>query len=78
MDVRIDLLGGFALRVDDVVVPAGAWRRRQAATLVKVLALSPGRRLHREQVIDALWPDLGIEDAAPPSQGGALRAPGHG
>jgi DNA-binding SARP family transcriptional activator len=65
VDVRIDLLGGFTLRVDDVVVPPSAWRRRQAATLVKVLALTPGRRLHREQVIDAVWPDLAIEDAAP-------------
>ena len=25
---------------------------------MKLLALAPGRRLHREQVIDALWPDL--------------------
>ena len=28
------------------------------ASLVKLLALADGRRLHREQVIDALWPDL--------------------
>ena len=33
-------------------VAADAWPRRQAASLVKVLALSPGRQLHREQVID--------------------------
>ena len=34
-----------------------AWRLRKARTLVKLLALSPEHRLHREQVIEALWPD---------------------
>ena len=42
-----------------------AWSRRHAASLVKLLALADGRRLHREQVIDALWPGLGVEAAAP-------------
>ncbi|HYT09952.1 MAG TPA: AAA family ATPase, partial [Mycobacteriales bacterium] len=65
MRVEIDLLGGFAVRVDRRAVPAGEWRRRQAAALVKLLALAPRRTLHREQVIDALWPDAGVDDAAP-------------
>ena len=26
--------------------------------LVKLLALAPGHRLHREQLLDALWPEL--------------------
>ena len=33
--------------------------------LVKVLALEPGRRLHREQIIDRLWPEDTIDAAAP-------------
>ena len=41
------------------------WTRRHAAALVKVLALAPGRRLHREQIIDLLWPDDTIDEAAP-------------
>src|SRR5690606_14478965 len=41
------------------------WGRRQAAALVKLLALAPGRRLHREQVIDALWPDQTLDEATP-------------
>jgi DNA-binding SARP family transcriptional activator len=32
---------------------------------VKLLALRPGRQLHRERVIDSLWPDLRVEEAAP-------------
>jgi predicted ATPase/DNA-binding SARP family transcriptional activator len=35
-----------------------AWRLRKARTLVKVLALAPGRRLHREQAMELLWPEL--------------------
>ena len=37
----------------------------QRRALVKLLALRPGRRLPREQVIDLLWPDLLLEQAAP-------------
>ena len=40
------------------------WRRRKAAGLIKVLALAPRRRLHREQVMDLLWPELETEAAA--------------
>src|SRR5205823_11470037 len=29
-----------------------------ARTLVAMLALAPGQRRHREQVLDALWPEL--------------------
>lgn len=65
MNVQIDLLGGFAVRVDGRPIPATEWRRRQAASLVKLLALTPRRTLHREQVIDALWPDTAIDDASP-------------
>ena len=35
------------------------------AQLVKLLALSPGHRLRREQLMDPLWPDLLVENAAP-------------
>ena len=65
MNVEIDLLGGFAVRVDGRPIPAREWRRRHATSLVKLLALAPRRTLHREQVIDALWPDTQIDDAGP-------------
>src|SRR5205085_9009732 len=39
-------------------IEAAAWTRRKAAAVVKVLALSPAGRLHREQITEALWPDL--------------------
>ena len=65
MNVEIDLLGGFAVRVDGRPIPAADWRRRKAASLVKLLALAHRHTLHREQVIDALWPDTAIDDAGP-------------
>jgi DNA-binding SARP family transcriptional activator/tetratricopeptide (TPR) repeat protein len=63
--VDITLLGRFEVTVDAVPVADVAWTRRHAAALVKVLALAPGRRLHREQVIDLVWPDDTLDEAAP-------------
>jgi DNA-binding SARP family transcriptional activator/pimeloyl-ACP methyl ester carboxylesterase len=65
--VRVDVqvLGGFAVRVDGVPVDDAAWVRRHASALVKLLALAPAHRLHREQVLDALWPDVDPSLATP-------------
>jgi len=65
MRVDIYLLGGFEVLVDGVPIPDEAWRRRDSAALVKLLALSSGHRIPREQVLDALWPDLLVEQGAP-------------
>lgn len=65
MTTRITLLGGFGATVGGEPVPPDRWSRRQVATLVKVLALAPGRRLHREQVIEALWPGADVPEAGP-------------
>jgi DNA-binding SARP family transcriptional activator len=51
--------------VDAAPIAASSWTRRHAAALVKVLAMAPGRRLHREQVIDLLWPDDTVDEAVP-------------
>ena len=56
-NVSVSLLGGFAAAVDGEPVPETAWRLRKARELVKLLALAPGHRLHREQVMDVLWRD---------------------
>ncbi|MEV6839588.1 BTAD domain-containing putative transcriptional regulator [Streptomyces sp. NPDC051133] len=57
-EVRIRLLGGFAVAVEDRPVAAGAWRLRKARVLLKLLCLAPGHRLHRDRLYDVLWPDL--------------------
>src|SRR5580765_4530750 len=58
-NVRVNLMSGFMAAVDGVPVPERAWRLKKARELVKLLALAPGHRLHREQVMDVLWPDRG-------------------
>src|SRR5829696_3334373 len=62
--VRVRMLGGFSVSVGSRILEEGAWRLRKAANLVKILALSPGHRMHRERVMDMLWPDLGSQAAS--------------
>jgi predicted ATPase/DNA-binding SARP family transcriptional activator len=66
--LRVRLLGRFDVLVNGRRVPDAAWRQRRAAALVKLLALEPSHRLHREQLMDALWPDF-----APDAQANNLR-----
>src|SRR5215208_4326240 len=62
--VRVWLLGGFRVGVGSRIIAPDAWRLRKAAALVKLLALAPGHRLHREQAMDLLWPELGLRAAS--------------
>jgi DNA-binding SARP family transcriptional activator len=62
--LRIQLLGEFCVWVGGRRIEDAEWRLRKAKSLVKLLALAPARRLHREQVMDALWPDLDPDAAA--------------
>jgi predicted ATPase/DNA-binding SARP family transcriptional activator len=62
--LRIWLLGGFRVAMDARAIEKDAWRLRKAAALIKMLALVPGHRLHREQVMEALWPHLGKKAAS--------------
>ena len=57
-ELRIQLLGAFTVQIDGSKVEAGRWRLRKARVLVAMLALAPGQRRHREQVLDRLWPNL--------------------
>jgi predicted ATPase/DNA-binding SARP family transcriptional activator len=62
--VQIRLFGSFAVRVGGEAVPEGAWRLRKGKSLVKLLALAPERRIHRERATELLWPDRSPEAAA--------------
>jgi DNA-binding SARP family transcriptional activator len=62
--IRIRLLGGFALSVGPRTVDAGRWRLKKAMSLVKLLALAPRHRLHRERVADVLWPGVDAKRAS--------------
>ena len=62
--VRVWLLGGFRVSIGSRTIDEGRWRLKKAAALVKLLALTLGHRLHREQVLHVLWPELGKRAAS--------------
>ena len=62
--VRVWLLGGFRVSVGLRTIEESEWRLKKAASLVKLLALAEGHRLHREQIMELLWPGLDPKAAA--------------
>jgi len=62
--MELHLLGRFELRSGETVLIDRAWKRSKGKTLIKLLALQPGRALHRERVIEMLWPEMDPDAAA--------------
>ena len=63
VQLRIALLGGFRVECASVTLPTSAWKRRTARRLTKLLATHPGHALHRDQVLEILWRDVGLNSA---------------
>ncbi|XVU21527.1 ATP-binding protein [Actinoplanes sp. CA-054009] len=55
-ELRIRLFGGFQAEAGGQAVVQ--WQRSAALSLVKLLAVTPGHRLHRDRVVDLLWPSV--------------------
>ncbi|MFE7397236.1 ATP-binding protein [Streptomyces sp. NPDC057557] len=55
--LRLHLFGGFRVTRDGGPPLADKWPRPSARALVKLLAVSPGHSLHREQAMEICWPD---------------------
>src|SRR5579885_3469242 len=62
--LRVQTLGGFAVWRGDTPIPADRWNRRKVTTLFKCLLSAPGHRMHRESIIDLLWPDADLAEGA--------------
>lgn len=62
--LEVFLLGRFAVAIDDVELAAERWPSLRATQLVQLLSLQPRHRLTRDEVIDALWPQLDPEAGA--------------
>jgi len=60
----VHLLGGFRVAVGARAIPDKEWRLRKSRSLTKLLALAPGHQLHREQLLELLWPELSPSEAA--------------
>jgi DNA-binding SARP family transcriptional activator len=55
--LRVAMLGGFRVCVGSRTVP-DAWRLRKSKTLVKLLAVADGHRVHRDVLTEVLWPGM--------------------
>ncbi len=62
--LRLRLLGPAEITVDGRLLTAQHWSGRRARSLLLLLAGTPGHRLHREQIIDLLWPDADLGGGA--------------
>ena len=58
--LRIAAMGGFAVRRGDQTVPVSAFGRERARAVLGALVCAGGP-VHREQLLDWLWPDLDVE-----------------
>jgi DNA-binding SARP family transcriptional activator len=58
--ITLRCFGGLSLSVDGREIDLAALKPR-ARALLRLLALSPGRPVHRETILAALWPDLDTE-----------------
>ncbi|MGH7598410.1 MAG: ATP-binding protein [bacterium] len=62
--ICFSLLGRFCLYLGEREIPEAAFKSRKALSLLKLLAIKPKHQLHRDQAIDALWPELDPTSAA--------------
>ena len=62
--LKVGLLGGFTVAVAGVAIPSDRWPSLRARHLLQLLGLQSRHRMTREQVMDAVWPDLEPKAAA--------------
>ncbi len=56
--LQIFALGSFGLAAGGRSVAVERWKRKQAVTLLKYLVTHIDRPVHRERILDCLWPDV--------------------
>ncbi len=56
--LRVQTLGGFCVWLDGMEIEPTAWGREKALHLFQFLVTTRRRPLHKEQIVDSLWPDL--------------------
>jgi ATP/maltotriose-dependent transcriptional regulator MalT/DNA-binding SARP family transcriptional activator len=62
--VSIRAFGAMRIEIDGVSVPVSAWQSRVAREILGMLIAARGRAVHREVVIERLWPDDDVSRAA--------------
>lgn len=61
--LRLHLLDGFRVTRDGGPPLPEKWTRPSSRALVKLLAVTPDHRLHREQVMETCWPGIDAQAA---------------
>ena len=59
--LKVRLLGPSEIALGDRVLGRNAWKGRKARTLLLILCHSGSYQIHREQLLELLWPDLDLE-----------------
>ena len=58
-------LGKFEVRQRGHIIEKSGWHQRKAGELFRLLLISPGQALTRDEIIETLWPDKSIGQAQP-------------
>ncbi|MFQ5757548.1 MAG: BTAD domain-containing putative transcriptional regulator [Acidiferrobacterales bacterium] len=56
--LQVFALGCFGLAVGGRSIALEKWKRKQAVTLLKYLVTQVGHPVHRERILDCLWPNV--------------------
>ena len=59
--LRVQTLGGFRVWNNGIEMPATAWGREKAIHLFQFFITMRRQFVHKEQIIDRLWPEMDIE-----------------
>ena len=59
--MRVKTLGGLRVWCDGIEIAPAAWRREKAVHLFQFFVTVRGRYLHKEQIVDRMWPELDWE-----------------
>jgi two-component SAPR family response regulator len=59
--LRVQTLGGFRVWCDGAEMPPTAWGREKAVHLFQFFITMRRQFVHKEQIIDRLWPEIDIE-----------------
>jgi len=61
LPLRIFTLGQFSLAIAGEGLSVESWKRKQAVVVLKCLVSQLGRPVHRERLIEWLWPEADVE-----------------
>ena len=62
LPLRVTVFGTFTVTQGARILPNQGWKQRRAGELFRLLLISPGRSLLRDQVFEALWPGKSPDD----------------